>query len=78
MLGVAKDAEQKAIKDAFRNLAMSRPFNPLAQAEPKPPRDLASAQIGGLGLKLVRSFAGSIDYQRCDATNRLTLTFPAE
>jgi anti-sigma regulatory factor (Ser/Thr protein kinase) len=55
-----------------------RPFNPLAQAEPKPPKDLASAQIGGLGLKLVRSFAGSIDYQRCDATNRLTLTFPAE
>jgi phosphoserine phosphatase RsbU/P len=55
-----------------------RPFNPLLQPEPKPPKDLASAQIGGLGLKLVRSFAGSIDYQRCDAMNRLTLTFPAE
>ena len=55
-----------------------RPFNPLSQAEPEPPKDLASAQIGGLGLKLVRSFAGSIDYQRCDAMNRLTLTFPAE
>ena len=55
-----------------------RPFNPLLQAAPKPPKDLASAEIGGLGIKLVRSFAGSIDYQRRDATNRLTLTFPAE
>jgi len=55
-----------------------RPFDPLSHPEPKPPKDLASAEIGGLGIKLVRSFAKSIDYQRCDAINRLRLTFPAE
>jgi anti-sigma regulatory factor (Ser/Thr protein kinase) len=55
-----------------------RPFNPLSQAEPKPLKDLASAEIGGLGIKLVRCFASSIDYQRRDAMNRLTLTFPVE
>jgi anti-sigma regulatory factor (Ser/Thr protein kinase) len=52
-----------------------RPFDPLSHQESEPARDLASAQIGGLGIKLVRSFANSITYQRVDSLNRLTLSF---
>ena len=52
-----------------------RPFDPLSHALPPAPRDLESAPIGGLGIKLMRSFAERIAYQRCGANNRLTLSF---
>ena len=51
------------------------PFDPLAQELPGQPTDLQSAQIGGLGIKLMRSFAADIAYQRAGETNRLTLAF---
>ncbi len=51
------------------------PFDPLAQELPEQPTDLGSAQIGGLGIKLMRSFAAHIAYQRVGETNRLTLSF---
>jgi anti-sigma regulatory factor (Ser/Thr protein kinase) len=54
-----------------------RPFDPLAHELPPPPKDLASTQIGGLGIKLVRSFAERIAYRRAGAVNRLTLSFAA-
>jgi anti-sigma regulatory factor (Ser/Thr protein kinase) len=53
------------------------PFDPLAQALPETPSDLESAQIGGLGIKLMRNFASNIAYQRAGSSNRLTLTFAA-
>jgi anti-sigma regulatory factor (Ser/Thr protein kinase) len=53
------------------------PFDPLAQELPQQPSDVASAQIGGLGIKLMRNFASNIEYQRAGSTNRLTLTFTA-
>jgi len=53
------------------------PFDPLAQELPQQPSDLASAHIGGLGIKLMRSFASAIAYQRAGSSNRLTLTFAA-
>ena len=53
------------------------PFDPLAQELPEQPSDLESAQIGGLGIKLMRSFASNIAYQRAGSTNRLTMTFAA-
>jgi anti-sigma regulatory factor (Ser/Thr protein kinase) len=53
------------------------PFDPLAQALPETPSDLESAQIGGLGIKLMRNFATNIAYQRAGSSNRLTLTFAA-
>ena len=53
------------------------PFDPLAQELPERPGDLGSAQIGGLGIKLMRNFASNIAYQRAGSSNRLTLTFTA-
>lgn len=54
------------------------PFDPLAQEMPEPAKDLASAQIGGLGIKLVRSFTERIAYRREGSLNRLTMVFAAE
>jgi anti-sigma regulatory factor (Ser/Thr protein kinase) len=54
-----------------------RPFDPLAQEAPLRPTDLASAQIGGLGITLMRNFAGDIAYRRMEGMNRLTLSFAA-
>lgn len=52
-----------------------RPFDPLSYALPAAPKDLQSAPIGGLGIKLMRSFAERIAYRRCAENNRLTLSF---
>jgi phosphoserine phosphatase RsbU/P len=51
-------------------------FDPLSVEMPEAPKDLQSAQVGGLGIKLMRSFAGRVAYQRTGETNRLTLSFP--
>ncbi len=51
-------------------------FDPLSVALPEAPKDLQSAQVGGLGIKLMRSFAGHVAYQRTGGTNRLRLSFP--
>lgn len=51
------------------------PFDPLSHELPAAPKDLESAPIGGLGIKLMRSFADGIAYRRCGDTNRLTLSF---
>jgi anti-sigma regulatory factor (Ser/Thr protein kinase) len=51
-----------------------RPFDPLSHELPAAPKDLQSAHIGGLGIKLMRSFAERIAYQRCGKFNRLTLS----
>ena len=53
-----------------------RPFDPLSHELPEAPKDLQSAPIGGLGIKLMRSFAGDVVYRRCGTTNTLTLSFP--
>lgn len=52
-----------------------RPFDPLAYGSPALPKDLQSAPIGGLGIKLMRSFADAITYRRCGGFNRLRLSF---
>jgi hypothetical protein len=38
-------------------------------------KSLAEANVGDLGIHLVRSFASSMDYERRDGRNRLTLRF---
>lgn len=50
-------------------------FDPLAHPPPKPPTDLASATIGGLGITLIRQYATTVHYSRQNETNRLELTF---
>jgi anti-sigma regulatory factor (Ser/Thr protein kinase) len=54
-----------------------RPFDPLAQPPPEQAADLRSAEIGGLGIKLLRSYADHVDYQRANDINRLRLSIVA-
>src|SRR5262245_9482099 len=49
-----------------------RPFNPLAHEPQETAVDLGSAQIGGLGIKLMRGFAQQLAYQRSGSINQLT------
>lgn len=51
------------------------PFDPRQQPEPKRPESLDVAEVGGLGLVLVRKASESIDYERTPGQrNRLTVT----
>jgi serine/threonine-protein kinase RsbW len=49
------------------------PFDPRDLAEPAQPKTVEDAQIGGLGIHLMRRYAESMDYQRDKEFNRLTL-----
>ena len=50
-----------------------KPFNPLERAEPALPHSLAEAQVGGLGIMLVRKAARDVSYERRDGRNHLTV-----
>ena len=50
-----------------------KPFNPLERADPAAPTSLADAQIGGLGIMLVRKAARDVTYARTDGRNLLTV-----
>ncbi|MBK6471324.1 MAG: ATP-binding protein [Betaproteobacteria bacterium] len=51
-----------------------RAFNPLLTAEPVRPASIADAQVGGLGLMLVRKLSRAVEYQRLEGRNRLTIS----
>jgi serine/threonine-protein kinase RsbW len=51
-------------------------FDPTS-AQPRPrAASLEEAEVGGLGLTLLRHFCNDIGYERTDDRNRLTLRFP--
>lgn len=50
-------------------------FNPLAYTAPEPPLSLNDAPIGGLGIKLIRTYAASTEYRHENDQNILILTF---
>lgn len=50
-----------------------RPFNPLERPDPTLPKSLADAQVGGLGIMLVRKAARDVSYARTDGRNQLTV-----
>lgn len=50
------------------------PFDPLAVAESALPVTLDQAQVGGLGLLMIRRTASSAGYERSGGRNRLTLS----
>jgi len=52
------------------------PFDPVSYEPASAPKDLESAQVGGVGIKLIRSFAERIAYRRSGSMNRLLLSFP--
>jgi anti-sigma regulatory factor (Ser/Thr protein kinase) len=54
-----------------------RPFNPTAVTVPPPPRTIAEAEIGGLGIRLMRAYASEMSYRRDGGCNRLKLHLPA-
>ncbi len=51
------------------------PFDPRAAPLPAPPNSLENTIPGGLGIRLMRSFASEIDYDTVPGRNRLTLRF---
>jgi anti-sigma regulatory factor (Ser/Thr protein kinase) len=53
-----------------------RSFNPLELPPPAMGDDLATRQIGGLGVFLVKSAADSLAYRREDGRNTLSFRFP--
>lgn len=54
-----------------------RPFNPLKDA-PLPDLDLSAEDrtVGGLGIHLTKAFVDTLDYERKDGWNRLSLVQP--
>jgi anti-sigma regulatory factor (Ser/Thr protein kinase) len=53
------------------------PFDPTLASERPLPQSLEEAEIGGLGLRLVRSYASEITYGHDGVRNRLKLRLPA-
>jgi anti-sigma regulatory factor (Ser/Thr protein kinase) len=52
-----------------------RQFDPTQVPPPTMAKSLEEAQVGGLGIHLIRRFASGMDYERRDGRNRLTLRF---
>jgi serine/threonine-protein kinase RsbW len=53
-------------------------FDPTQVPRPAVPASLAEAQVGNLGIHLMRSFASGMHYERRDSRNRLTMRFVEE
>jgi serine/threonine-protein kinase RsbW len=50
-------------------------FDPTQFPQPPVPASLAEANVGNLGIHLMRSFASDMHYERRDSRNRLTMRF---
>src|SRR5262245_1606917 len=50
-------------------------FDPTQVPPPPVPASLAEAQVGSLGIHLMRSFASGMHYERRNSRNRLTMRF---
>jgi anti-sigma regulatory factor (Ser/Thr protein kinase) len=53
------------------------PFNPVDATEPPALSSLDDIQIGGQGIRLLRRFADSLEYQATPSGNRLRIGFTA-
>jgi anti-sigma regulatory factor (Ser/Thr protein kinase) len=51
------------------------PFDPTTAPPPKAAASLAEAEIGGLGIHLIRRMTKAMRYERVNGRNRLILTF---
>ena len=49
----------------------ARPFDPTVCPDPDPPRSIAEARVGGLGIAMVRGVARAMRYRREEGRNRL-------
>ena len=68
-LGVLEDRAQLTIRD--NGIA----FNPLEAPEPASAERIEDAEIGGLGIKIMRDTASAMTYRREDGENVLSLRF---
>ncbi len=53
-----------------------KPFDPLDEGAVLLPDTLEDAQVGGLGLLMIRNTASRLSYERRDGKNRLAMTIP--
>jgi anti-sigma regulatory factor (Ser/Thr protein kinase) len=61
------------------SLAVTDPgetFDPTADPSPDRAKNIATAEIGGKGLILLRHYCKDISYRRINNQNQLTLRFP--
>lgn len=70
---VRLELEDDGIRLVFEDEGVA--FDPTAHAPPPRAGTIAEAEIGGLGLPLVRAFVRDMRYRRQGDTNRLTLVF---
>jgi len=74
-LEIAVELERNGGTLTVRVIDNGRQFDPTLVPSPTPPASLADAPVGNVGIHLMRSFAGSMHYERRDERNRLTLRF---
>jgi anti-sigma regulatory factor (Ser/Thr protein kinase) len=74
-LEIAVEVEDDGATLVARVVDNGRPFDPTEAPRPPMASSLAQAKIGNLGIHLMRSFASSMQYERRDGCNRLTLQF---
>ena len=48
-------------------------FNPLLKEDPKPPENIDKAEIGGLGIFLIKKMVDELDYQYIKGENHLKM-----
>jgi serine/threonine-protein kinase RsbW len=49
------------------------PFNPLEKIDPNFPDNVESANIGGLGIHIIRKLMDNVSYERKQGKNKLTM-----
>jgi serine/threonine-protein kinase RsbW len=49
------------------------PFNPLEKIDPNFPDNVESANIGGLGIHIIRKLMDNVSYERKQGNNKLTM-----
>jgi serine/threonine-protein kinase RsbW len=74
-LEIAVEVEDNGATLVARVVDNGRPFDPTEAKQSPMASSLAQVRIGNLGIHLMRSFASSMQYERRDGRNRLTLRF---
>lgn len=67
--------EAKPVHTVLEITDNARSFNPIAHEAKKTPLSLDEAEVGGLGIELVRSFSESMNYERRGDSNWLRVVF---
>ena len=70
---VTIDASANDVRLKFTIIDRGRPFDPTVQADVDTTLSVKERPIGGLGIHIVRQIMDSINYERIDAQNVLTL-----